>query len=140
MGNNYGMDSPRCLRDLVLQNLKTLIFLLCSQYPSWGGSKKVDDLPTSPINQFRDHSHRNRIEKLVPVNYQFATGFKKTKLKEINQTVFKLDFLQKSGFPKTRDLSPVAPRGPGGFIFPEMTPKTKYVSGNARKHQESYVF
>ena len=43
------------------------------------------------------------------------TTFKKT-----DHSVFKLDFVVRFLFPKTRDLSPAAP--PGGFIFPEMTP------------------
>ena len=47
-----------------------------------------------------------------------------------------LDFGQKSGFPKARDLSPAAP---GGFIFPEMTPQQKK-SGKLRKHQKSPLF
>ena len=38
----------------------------------------------------------------------------------IDQTVSKPLFFAKSGFPKTRDLSPVPP---GGFIVPGMTPK-----------------
>ena len=63
---------------LVLQNLKTLIFLLFSQYPSWGGPKKVDDLLTCPINQFRDYFIRNRIEKLVPLNYKIIKNSKKS--------------------------------------------------------------
>ena len=111
MGNNYGMDSPRVSRDLVSQNLKTLIFLLFSQYPSWGGGQqKVDDLLTSPINQFRDYFIRNRIEKLVPVNYRFPTGNKKTS-KKSTKPFSNLDFWPKSGFPKTRVSSPAAPRG-----------------------------
>ena len=101
-----------------------------------GGPRKVDDLPTSPINQFRDYFIQNRIEKLVSVNYRFPTGNKKTS-KTIDQTVFKLDFWPKSGFPKTRVSSPVAP--PGGVIFPEMTPP-KIFSGNARKHHKSLFF
>ena len=101
MGNNYGMDSPRVSRDLVLQNLKTLIFLLFSQYPSWGGGpKKVDDLPTSPINQFRDDFIRNRIEKLVPVNYRFPTGNKTTSTKNRPNRFQTLTFGRNLGFRK----------------------------------------
>ena len=100
-----------------------------------GGPRKVDDLPTSPINQFRDYFIRNRIEQLVPVNYRFPTGNKKTS-KQIDQTVFKLDFWQKSGFPKIRELSPVAPRG---FYISRNDPNKKK-SGNAGQHQKSSFF
>ena len=48
---------------------ETLIFLLFSQYFTLEGvgPTKVDDLVTSPNNQFRDYFIRNRLEKLVPV-------------------------------------------------------------------------
>ena len=65
-------------------------------------------------NKFRYHTHKIRLEKLVPLNYRFPTDNNKSS-KNIDQTVFKLDFWQKSGFPKIRDLSPVAP--PGGLYF-----------------------
>ena len=116
MGNNYGMDSPRFSRDLTLQNLRNIDLLVI--FSILGGSKKVNDLQP----KFRYHTHKIRLEKLVPLNYRFPTGNKKTS-NEINQTVFKLDFWPKSGFPKNRDLSPVAPRG---FIFPENDPPNKY--------------
>ena len=80
-------------------------------------------------NKFRYHTHKIRLEKLVPLNYRFPTDNKKTSNK-IDQTVFKLDFWPKSGFPKTRDLSPAAP--PGGFIFPEMTPPKNIFLGNCK--------
>ena len=71
---------------------KTLIFLLFSQYsPGGGGPKKVEYLPTSPNNQFQDHSHQNRLEKCMPRAYFFAIGFKKM-IKKINKTVSKPDF------------------------------------------------
>ena len=60
-------------------------------------------------NKFRYHTHKIRLEKVVPLNYRFPTGNKQTSNK-MDQTVFKLDFWQKSGFPKIWDLSPVAPR------------------------------
>ena len=87
---------------LVSQNLKTLIFLFFSQYPSWGvgSNKKSIDLPTSPINQFRDYFIRNRIEKLVPVNYRFPTGNKKTSKKRPNRFQT-LPFGRNLGFQKS---------------------------------------
>ena len=65
---------------LVSQNLKTLIFLLFSQSFTFGAGvqQKVNDLLTSPINQFRDYFIRNRLEKLVPLNYRFPTDNKKS--------------------------------------------------------------
>jgi hypothetical protein len=46
----------------------------------------------------------------VPQHWNFTPQTLKT-LKTTDQSVFKLDFFVKSGFPKIRDLSPVAPRG-----------------------------
>ena len=37
-----------------------------------GNPRTIDDLPTSPNNQFRDYFIRNRIEKLVPLNWDCA--------------------------------------------------------------------
>ena len=99
-------------RHLVSQNLKTLIFLLFSQYR--GGPKKSMISSLLIYNKFRYHTHKIRLEKLVPLNYRFPTD-NKNNITKINQTVFKLDFLQKSGFPKILDLSPVAPQG--GLYF-----------------------
>ena len=115
---------------LVSQNLKTLIFSIF-HFGRWG-PRKVDDLVTSPINQFWDYFIRNRIEKLVPVNYQFPTGNKKH-LKTSTKPFSNLDFWQKSGFPKIRDLSLVAPRGV--YISRNDPPNKK--SGNARKHKKT---
>ena len=76
---------------LVSQNLKTLTFLLFFQYSVvifsilGGGPKNVNDLLTSPSNQFRDYFIRNRLEKLVPLNYRFPTGNKKIKKKRPNR-------------------------------------------------------
>ena len=116
--------------DLALQNFRNINCLVIFSIFGGVGPRNVNDLTTSPINQFRDHSHRNRIEKLVPLNYRFPTDNKKN-ITKIDQTVFKLDVWQKYGFPKIRDLSPVAPRW---FILPEMTTPKK--SGNARKHKK----
>ncbi len=53
-----------------------------------GGLRKVDELPTSPNNQFRGYFIRNRIEELVPLNWNFASQTLKTE-QQIDQTVFK---------------------------------------------------
>ena len=76
-------------RHLTLQNLRNINFLVIfSIFHFWGwGPRKVDDLPTSPINQFQDYFIRNRIEKLVPVNYRLPTG--NNKHQKIGQIVFK---------------------------------------------------
>ena len=60
---------------------ETLIFLLFFQYSVvifsiLGGPKKVNDLLTSPSNQFRDYFIRNRLEKLVPLNYKIIQNQK----------------------------------------------------------------
>ena len=91
--------------------------------------------PLLIYNKFRYHTYKIRLEKLVPLNYRFPTDNKKRQ-NEIDQTVFKLDFWQKSGFPKNRGLVSGSP--PGGFIFPEMTPRKK--SGNAIKHKQLSSF
>ena len=80
MGNNYGMDSRRILAPSGLtkpQKHEFSCYCLNISFGGWGPIK-VDDLPTSPINQFRDYFIRNRIEKLVPVNYRFPTDDKKS--------------------------------------------------------------
>ena len=109
VGNNSGTHPPVLSRHLVPQNLGRIMFLVIFSILD-GGPRKVNDLLTSPSNQFRDYSIWNRIEKLVPQHWNFAPQTLKT-LKQTDQSVFKLDFLVKYGFPKTRDLSPAVPRG-----------------------------
>ena len=87
MGNNSRMDSRQIIATSDFTKPQKHYFLVIFSIFG-GGPRKVDDLPTSPINQFRDHFIRNRIEKLVPVNYRFPTGNKKTP-KQIDTTVFK---------------------------------------------------
>ena len=76
--------------------------LLFSQY--WVGVKKVNVLGTSPRNQFRDYFIWNRIEKLMPQLWKFSPQILKT-LKQLTNLFSNLDFLPKSGFRKTLDLS-----------------------------------
>ena len=96
-------------RHLTLQNLGNIHFLVI--FSILGGPRKVDDLPTSPNNQFRDYFIRNRIEKLVTLNWNFAPQTLKTENNNRPNCFQTLFFFAKSGFPKTRDLSLAAPRG-----------------------------
>ena len=109
MGNNSRMDSPRVSRDLVLQNLKNIDFICTSQYFK-GGPTKVTCLFISPNNNFRDHSHQNRLKKLVP-RAHFSKHVSEKHLRKSTKHFSKPDFLVKFGFPKTRVSSPAAPRG-----------------------------
>ena len=63
------------------------------------GSKKVNDLLTSPKNQFRDYFIRNRIEKLMPQLWNFPPQTLKISKKTTNP-FSNLDFFVKSGFPQ----------------------------------------
>ena len=76
MGNNYGMDSRQIIAGSGLTKPGNINFLVIfSIFHFWGrGPIKVDDLLTSPINQFRDYFIRNRLEKLVPVNNITSPG------------------------------------------------------------------
>ena len=65
--------------------------------------QKVNDLLTSPNNQFRDYHTWNRIEKLMPQHWNFAPQTLKT-LQKTTNLFSNLNFLPKSGFPKTRDF------------------------------------
>ena len=90
MGNNYGMDSRRILAPSGLTkpgNINFLVIFSIFHFGGWGPIK-VDDLVTSPNNQFRDYFIRNRLEKLVPVINITSPRTSKTG-KTIDQTVFK---------------------------------------------------
>ena len=78
VGNKCGTYPPWLSRHLTLQNLRNMNFLIIFSIFGGGGPRKVNDLLTSPINQFRDYFIRNRIEKLVPLNYRFPTDNKKS--------------------------------------------------------------
>ena len=109
MGNNSWTHPPFFSRHLVPQNLRNIKFLFIFSIFPWD-QQKVNDLLTSPNNQFRDYHTWNRIEKLMPQHWNFAPQTLNT-LQTTTNLFSNLDFLVKSGFPKTRDLSPVAPRG-----------------------------
>ena len=69
MGNNIRTHPPFILAPSGLRKPGNMNFLVIfSIFHFWGwGPRKVDDLLTFPINQFRDYFIRNRLEKLVPV-------------------------------------------------------------------------
>ena len=86
--------------------------LLFSQY--WTGVQKVNVLLTSPRNQFLDYHTWNRIEKLMPQLWNCSPQTLNTLQKTANLFP-NLDFLPKSGFPKTLDLSMYFPWRPGSL-------------------------
>ena len=110
------------------------MFLLLFQY--WmGGPRKVNNLPTSPNNQFRDYFIWNRIEKLVPLNWNFAPRTFKAG-KQIDQTVFKSWLFAEIWVSKNPGF---VPRQPLGVYISRNDPqKTK--SGKLQKHQKSALF
>ena len=109
MGNN-SWTHPPFFRDIWSHRTSETLFLfVIFSILDWV-QQKVNDLLTSPNNQFRDYHTWNRIEKLMPQHWNFAPQTLKT-LQKTTNLFSNLDFLQKSGFPKTRDLSPAAPRG-----------------------------
>ena len=71
MGNDSWMDSAFFLRHLVPQNIGNLIFG-CYFLNIGIGPKKINGLAICSKNQFRDYFIRNRLEKLVPLNWNFA--------------------------------------------------------------------
>ena len=110
MGNNSRMDSRRILAPSGLTKPENINFRVIF-LNMWGGVQKKSMISSLLIyNKFRYHTHKIRLEKLVPLNYRFPTGNKQNQNKSI-KPFSNLDFWPKSGFPKTRDLSPVAPRG-----------------------------
>ena len=129
VGNNSRVDSRQIFATSGLTEPQKHEFS-CYFLNLGSESKKVNDLLTSPNNQFRDYSVWNRIEKLVPQHWNFAPQTLKT-VHKTAKFVSNLDLLPKSGFPKNRDLSPAAP---GGFIFLEMTPTKNLGNGKDIKH------
>ena len=107
MGNISWMDSAFVWRHLVPQNVGNIISVCYfSQYCVcyFLNIFSNPNLPTSPENQIRDYHAWNRIEKLMPQHWNFSPQTFKTLQKTAN-LFSNLDFLPKSGFPKTLDLS-----------------------------------
>ena len=109
MGNNSWTHPPFCFATSgPTKRRKHYFCLLFSQY--WTGVQtKINVLLTSPSNQFRDYFIWNRIEKLMPQHWNFSPQTLKT-FKKLTNLFSNLDFLQKSEFPKTLDLSMDFPR------------------------------
>ena len=79
MGNNYGMDSRRILAPSGLTKPQNMNFLVIFSISLLGGPTKKSMISSLLIyNKFRYHTHKIRLEKLVPLNYRFPTGNKKT--------------------------------------------------------------
>ena len=116
VGNNYGTHPPFLSRHLVPQHVGNIIFV-CYFLNIGSESKKVNVLSTSPRNQFRDYFIWNRIEKLMPQHWNCSPQTLKT-FKQLTNLFSNLDFLPKSGFPKTLDLSMDFPKIFHGFPTP----------------------
>ena len=94
------------------ENINFLVIFSIFHFWGWG-PRKVNDLLTSPINQFRDYFIRNRLEKLVPANYRFPTDNKKNiKINRPNRFQT-LTFGRNLGFQKTE----ICPWGSSGIIW-----------------------
>ena len=82
MGNNSWIHPPFFSRHLVPQNVGNII-CVCYFINIGLGPKKVNGLAICSKNQFRDYFIRNRLEKLVPLNWNFAPqNLKKPKEKK----------------------------------------------------------
>ena len=103
MGNN-SWTHPAFFRDIWSHRTSETVFVFVIFSILYWVQLKVNDLFTSPNNQFRDYHTWNRIEKLMPQHWNFAPRTLKT-LQKTTSLFSNLDFLQKSGFPKTLDLS-----------------------------------
>ena len=117
MGNNSWMNSAFVWRHLVPQNVGNIIFV-CYFLNIGFGPNKVNGLAICSKNQFRDYFIRNRLEKLVPLNWNFAPQNFKTPKNKPTNLFSNLDFLVKSGFPKILDLSMDFPRISHPMDFP----------------------
>ena len=71
MGNSSWTHPPFCSRHLVPQNVGNIIFV-CYFLNIGLGPKKINGLAICSKNQFRDYFIRNRLGKLVPLNWDFA--------------------------------------------------------------------
>ena len=118
VGNDSRMDSRQIIATSELTKPQKHTF--SCYFPNivgvGGGPRKVDDLPTSPNNQFQDYFIRNRIEKLVPLNWNFAPHTLKTEKNRPNcfQT---FTFCRNLGFQKLG-------------ICPRYPPQGVYISRN----------
>ena len=126
MGNNSWAHPVFFTTSGPTKRRKHYLCLLFSQY--WVGVEKNNVLLTSPSNEFRDYFIWNRIDKLMPQLWNFSPQTLKTFKKPTN-LFSNLDFLPKSGFPKTLDLSMDFPWRPGSLGRPLYGP-TKGIKKN----------
>jgi len=98
-----------------------------------GGPRKVNDLLTSPSNQFRDYSIWNRIEKLVPQHWNFAPQTLKT-FKRNRPIRFQTRFFCEIWVSKNPGFVPGSPRG---VYISRNDPKTKYFPVILANHQKT---
>ena len=91
MGNNSWIHPPFFWRHLVPQNVGNIIFG-CYFLNIGLGPKKVNGLAICSKNQFRDYFIRNRLEKLVPLNWNFAPQNLKNRRKKPTNLFSNLDF------------------------------------------------
>ena len=117
MGNNSWIHPPFFWRHLVPQNVGHIIFV-CYFLNIGLGPKKVNGLAICSKNQFRDYFIRNRLEKLVPLNWNFAPQNLKNRRKQPTNLFSNLDFLSTSEFPKILGLSMDFPRISHPMDFP----------------------
>ena len=109
VGNNSWTHPPFCSRHLVPQNVGNI---LCVCYFLNIGSESKKTMFSALLQEINSElfylePHRKVTATTLEL---FTTNFKNLKNKTTNQ-ISNLDFFVKSGFPKTRDLSPAAPRG-----------------------------
>ena len=96
MGNNSWMDPAFFWRHLVPHNVGNIMFG-CYFLNIGFGPKQVNGLAICSKNQLRDYFIRNRLEKLVPLNWNFAPQNLKNR-KENRPTCFQtLTLLVQSG-------------------------------------------
>ena len=119
VGNNSWMDSAFVATSGPTKRRKHYLCLLFSPYCVcyFLNISRNPNLCTSPKNQFQDYHAWNRIEKLMPQLWNCSPQTFKTLQKTAN-LFSNLDFLPKSEFPKTLDLSMDFPRIFHGFPTP----------------------
>jgi len=134
VGNHAWTHPPFFSRHLVPQNLRNINFLLI--FSIFGGRpKKSQWSPHFSKQSSPGVLYLEPHRKVSATELDFAPQTLKT-LQETTKLFSNLNLLPKSGFPKTRDLSPAAPRGV--YISRNAPPKNKY--GKWQKHQTSLLF
>ena len=133
MGGDSFLDGFPFFRDIWSHKTSETLFLFVIFSILGRSPRTVNDLLTSPSNQFWDYFIWNRIEKLVPLNWNFAPQILKTSTNR--PTRFQtLIFLWNLGFQKTG----ICPRQPpeGVYISRKDHQRTDF-SGKLQKHQKA---